>query len=713
MRSLKRFLAVSVPSAICLLLVIPQLTSALEVDYAGSALWNNIYDLDVDGDYAYCLFLNGLGIIDVSDSTSPQWVGQYYISNDFYYWRQKLTNKISVSGGYAYISSDTVGFVILNVQDPHNPTLASTILDEAWHVYVDGNYAYISAGSYGLKIIDITDPSSPAIVGSYGSTAFGFLFADGSHVYFSSESQDLQIIDVSDPTAPVQVGTFETEGANAIFVVGNKLYAVYNELLTILDITDKSNPVLLSTLALSGAVSAINVSGDYLYAADTYGLMVFDVSDPNNPVYSGLENAVLHCSGLDIERDLAFTGPQWYNASHGLAVIDISNPLEPDITGEYEVYPEDEFLYVSDSHAYVVHRDIGLSIVDITDPASPIVDSYLDMAGDARGVYGYGDYIYVADGYEGIEIVDVQDPTNPIIVGNYHPGTRSFFREVFIADSLAYVANAISPRRMTILDLSDPINPAVLGEYYVPGNPFFIRVEGNYAYLLMESVGLHIIDVTDPTTPVFAGAFNESAPLNIWGMDVNGDYVYLAQEYSLKILDVSDPTNPIMVASSHAGEHVNSVALSGDYAFVGKSHWGIKAYDVSNPLSPTGILDIITPGRVEELFVKNDHLYACNFYSLQVYSFDTTQGTVPCSFYVTGDVNNSGIFNGLDITYGVTFFKGGSPPPYECECTGGDFWYVSGDVNGSCSYNGLDITYGVTYFKGGPAPIPCPNCPPN
>jgi len=28
------------------------------------------------------------------------------------------------------------------------------------------------------------------------------------------------------------------------------------------------------------------------------------------------------------------------------------------------------------------------------------------------------------------------------------------------------------------------------------------------------------------------------------------------------------------------------------------------------------------------------------------------------------------------------------------------------------SYNGLDITYGVAYFKGGAVPIPCADCPP-
>jgi len=80
--------------------------------------------------------------------------------------------------------------------------------------------------------------------------------------------------------------------------------------------------------------------------------------------------------------------------------------------------------------------------------------------------------------------------------------------------------------------------------------------------------------------------------------------------------------------------------------------------------------------------------------------------------YVTGDANNSGSLNGLDVTYGVAYFKGGPPPPYTCDCPPYGTWFVSGDVNASCSYNGLDITYAVSYFKGGAAPNPCAACPP-
>ncbi|UCE67598.1 MAG: hypothetical protein JSU85_06195, partial [Candidatus Zixiibacteriota bacterium] len=81
--------------------------------------------------------------------------------------------------------------------------------------------------------------------------------------------------------------------------------------------------------------------------------------------------------------------------------------------------------------------------------------------------------------------------------------------------------------------------------------------------------------------------------------------------------------------------------------------------------------------------------------------------------YVVGDANASGGYNGLDITYGVAYFKGGNPPPYQCDCPPHGTWYVAGDVNASCDYNGLDITYGVSYLKGIiPERFPCPDCPP-
>lgn len=105
---------------------------------------------------------------------------------------------------------------------------------------------------------------------------------------------------------------------------------------------------------------------------------------------------------------------------------------------------------------------------------------------------------------------------------------------------------------------------------------------------------------------------------------------------------------------------------------------------------------------------ENVEVLAGQTTTVDVTLFEPAGGCV----YVVGDVNNSGAFNGLDVTYGVSFFKGGPAPLYSCECTPGNIWYVAGDINNSCTYNGLDVTYGVGFFKGGPAPVPCSDCPP-
>ncbi len=85
--------------------------------------------------------------------------------------------------------------------------------------------------------------------------------------------------------------------------------------------------------------------------------------------------------------------------------------------------------------------------------------------------------------------------------------------------------------------------------------------------------------------------------------------------------------------------------------------------------------------------------------------------------YVVGDINSNGQGNGIDVVYGVAYFKGiGAPPLDSCDCRPEvpEFpLYAAGDVNGNCAFNGIDITYFVTYLKGQqPALLHCPGCPP-
>jgi hypothetical protein len=82
--------------------------------------------------------------------------------------------------------------------------------------------------------------------------------------------------------------------------------------------------------------------------------------------------------------------------------------------------------------------------------------------------------------------------------------------------------------------------------------------------------------------------------------------------------------------------------------------------------------------------------------------------------YLVGDINGNGQTNGIDVTYGVGYFKGGPVPPIRCDmCPQTAPFYAAGDVNGSCVFNGIDITFFVGYLKGQqPALLFCPTCPP-
>ncbi len=122
------------------------------------------------------------------------------------------------------------------------------------------------------------------------------------------------------------------------------------------------------------------------------------------------------------------------------------------------------------------------------------------------------------------------------------------------------------------------------------------------------------------------------------------------------------------------------------------------------------------PGTYSALYTRFSYLDS-TITDIVINSNDTTEVNVILTFqhqcdYFVGDVNGSWSYNGLDITYNISYFKGAPAPMCLCECTPGDWWYVCCDVNGDCECNGLDVTYAIAFFKGGRPPTPCPDCPP-
>jgi hypothetical protein len=113
-----------------------------------------------------------------------------------------------------------------------------------------------------------------------------------------------------------------------------------------------------------------------------------------------------------------------------------------------------------------------------------------------------------------------------------------------------------------------------------------------------------------------------------------------------------------------------------------------------------------------DLEASHDGFVAQTMLGIEVFMDQTTSVDFelhhPC-IYIEGDINGNGAMNGIDVMYGVRYFKGGVPPPYSCFCNGYT-WYVAGDVNGDCVFNGLDIVYIIGHYKCGYPYMSCPAC---
>jgi len=89
------------------------LTPSENVEYISSTLWTGIVDVDVVGEYAYCAFWNGLGIVDVSDPSQPILVSKLYLHGRAW--------GIDVDGVYAYLADDWAGLQVIAISSPENP----------------------------------------------------------------------------------------------------------------------------------------------------------------------------------------------------------------------------------------------------------------------------------------------------------------------------------------------------------------------------------------------------------------------------------------------------------------------------------------------------------------------------------------------------------------------------------------------------------------
>jgi hypothetical protein len=268
-------------------------------------------------------------------------------------------------GAYAYLGSFRgSGVAIIDVSDPAAPFVATVYGAGAGGQFKDvkvraGVGYFASDDGGGLHIVDLAVPTAPLLLAQVTSAQGGYdsihnVFVAGSHLYEAdSRTPVVKVIDVSDPTQPFFVRDIVTPDSRFIHdisLVCERLYASgFGGFTWIYDVSGiASGPAGLLGQAATGANShsnAVTSDGSLLISATEISngvVTLSDVSDPANPILlSTLDRASLGIDAVSphnpVLHDDSLLFVSWYQA--GVVAIDIRDPSVPQLVGQYDTFP--------------------------------------------------------------------------------------------------------------------------------------------------------------------------------------------------------------------------------------------------------------------------------------------------------------------------------------------------------------------------------------
>jgi len=547
------------------------------VEYLSSGLWTGLQDVWEDGDYAYCSFVNGLVILDISDPTAPFQVSTMYF--------QGRGERLYKRGPWVYLADGPLGLIVIDVFDPATPFVWSSYKTPGYahDVFVRNKLAYVADSDSGLCILDLTNPTDP-LLGTYDTTGEPeAVFVQDTLAYVAAGSGGIWIVSISDPTSPYLVSYYHEADHYPHDIV------------------------VRDTLA---------------YVATDGGFWVMDVSPPDSPTVICRRDTNGQAWGIVLQDDLAYVT---YVGSgvHGFHIIDVSDPLACEAIGNYQTQRGAMGIDVEDTLAYVCDDHDGLDIVDVSPPEQPIrIGSYATFD-RILDVFVDDTLAYVALGRHGLGIVDISEPSQLIKVG-YHEMSGMLANSVFVQDTLAFLVEQKGTiegefGNLWLFDISDPAAPESLGTYAT--DPCFavdVYIHGGLAYIARQNCGLLIVNVAS-TPPDYVGAYD--TPGQAWAVYVLDTLAYVADDFGggLQILSVAVPSNPYLVGSYVSpGRGAMDVFVDStcDIAYVGFAGVpgvtadGVDIVNVSDPANPDSLGTFETAGPVYGVNAVNTLVYA-------------------------------------------------------------------------------------------------------
>ena len=410
-----------------------------------------------------------IAVIDVSDPVYPFVAVSYERSGNLFVDEDRLFETGSNS------------IKIQDIQDPLNFALEGSIDVEAYTsrgIQVSGNFAYIvDMGDWfnsGLNIVDISDPYNPYTRGNYsiGFPSFCFLLAvNNEYAYIPDIMNDLlEIVDISNPDLPVYAGEYAAS-VEDLCAGDPYTYLVVGSTLQITDLQDPLNPSLLSTITLGTEDgSKIDVDDEYAFIGDSAGeVWIVDVTDSSNPQMVTSFTAAGEVTGISAAADLLYVVSQ-----EQLQIVDISVINAPQIIGSYSDDDLSSYsnIHVDGDYAYIANLIGGFLEIDVSNPYAPFREEFFQTAGWCRGLAYANDYLYTSTdcSFQILknELLGINDDDNSTFnVTEY--GISNFPSPAMSSVTILFLLTATGATRIDVYDVTGRIVTTLAAEEMAAG----------------------------------------------------------------------------------------------------------------------------------------------------------------------------------------------------------------------------------------------------
>jgi len=396
-------------------------------------------------------------------------------------------------------------------------------------------------------------------------------------VYVADAATGLRVLDVSE-ASPREVASLDVGGARSVAVAAELVVlGGFDERLRFVDVSDPGHP---SELAFLEGVYAthIEVAGTVAYVGDrNRGLLIIDLRDPRHPTVVGNVPKRQGWFPLDVEvrSGVAYVAEGF----GGMRMVDVSDPAAPVELGIFSPGGNNTAVAVGEGLAYLIVES-DLWVIEVSSPRSPspITRVRIDLASDLALS---GDLLYAA--HRGVLAIDVSEPSAPVPLGSL--STPGLAQRIALAGEVAYLADNDGLR---VVDLSRPETPRRIAT--MP-RAEAASIQNGIAYLLTGAY-FNLYDVSDPTRPEWL----HGSPVGSFAqIQVVGEIAYFVSHlYGLQAWDVSDPTTPSRIATLDLPHpFFRDLAVRAGIAYALNDREGLITVDVSDPsaLARVGWLD--------------------------------------------------------------------------------------------------------------------------